>query len=524
MPETLPKPEKEPVKFKKEFREPWKELRQERAESYYSQYRKEKGLDQFDLKKEELNLAATILERQYSLTIEKIAKDWFLRHKNEIQAKGQYLDWQNPDYIVKLFFQNDGLKELEILKDSKSEAFKATLEQLELAMEEIKSGDKLSVAVMLEFLHVAQKQMENLKEEAAKLTTQPPSQEKDLKLSNNLNQQKELLLIKKRFYESLRGVNVESEVLPQVLQNIGPQEQYINNNLYTKSAEILTQKIATLFSQKWNELPPEKKAEFPNLNHFINSQSSKLIKALNDFGLPRGVRAEVAAIALLEQGYDATKFTQERSFWQKIQGVFGIKTEPKINMGFGTALSFEDYYIKITSITNQYTAQIEQETKEALKNDWEQLKKNETDRLVSQEIDKLSQSVEKNLKNIYEDLRKVALKRAMEAIKDAELKRNKGKKEQIEKTEEVFEEKEVDTAEFMKNVLYREGPLKKLTGDLEYDSQLLREFFQSYGLDIDEGDIVSLSEQLKKGYIKEVKKQKGFLSWIFEAVASMFKE
>lgn len=132
--------------------------------------------------------------------------------------------------------------------------------------------------------------------------------------------------------------------------------------------------------------------------------------------------------------------------------------------------------------------------------------------------------MEKNLKNIYEDLRKVALKRAMETIKDAELKRDKGKKEQIEKTEEVFEEKEVDTAEFMKNVLYREGPLEKLTGDLEYDSQLLREFFQSYGLDIDEGDIVSLSEQLKKGYIKEVKKQKGFLSWIFEAVTSMFKE
>lgn len=78
-----------------------------------------------------------------------------------------------------------------------------------------------------------------------------------------------------------------------------------------------------------------------------------------------------------------------------------------------------------------------------------------------------------------------------------------------------FEDKGALT-EFIYKIEAQSGELEHLTGDLKRDSQKIYEFFDGYGIPMDENKIKSLGASLYEGALKRKNKREGLLFFMFK--------
>ncbi len=514
--------EKEPIKIQQEIEMPWEMSRQDREESAYKRYRKKRGLDKFDLNENDLQLAKAICEREYIDVKLELAKKWYQKQRDNPII---YVENAGDNFILNKFNEYNGLNELKQSENNEEvKKILDKLEQLDFIIYKLNNGEDIE-NVTLMFLHFAQKRYEKLLDEIQDLSQEPESTADNFEQLNSKQAQiKELFVIRKKFAESISGRSLEAEVEPLIETKILPQDQFINNNLTEKAGEIVSLKVVNFFIKEWEKLNKQQRVEYGNLNSFVQLKTLEAANALKKIGVPAGIDPTVASIALLEQGYTPTNFKKTLSLWQRIKRTVNLKSEYKIEIKKNEKLSLADYNNKINAIVNRYTEIINQEAVKSLKAQWENLKQQALKELVDEKISQITEQAENNLLEIFDYLKNKEIEKTINEIKH-KLKKNEKESKNVEKIESTFKEKEIDITKFMKDVLYRKDPLQKLTGKLDNDLSILKEFFESYDLDIDEGDLLNLlPKKIKESYNFQVKKQKGFLFWIFDAIALMFKD
>ena len=110
-----------------------------------------------------------------------------------------------------------------------------------------------------------------------------------------------------------------------------------------------------------------------------------------------------------------------------------------------------------------------------------------------------------------------------------EQKKEKKTKEQMKAIEVQFEQTGHNPIEFITDVLGREDEsFEALTTDVRGSAEALGDFLSGYDIEMTEQDLVKFDNEQgrrKQAQYKDaVKKQKGFLSYLFDLVFSLYKE
>lgn len=514
--EPSKKRENEPIKVKQEIEMPWEKKAKESEQSVYSRINKESGFDKFELSREESQKIDKYLLKEYDELYMEIAKDWFLRHKEEIKNDGLYQPNEDDNYILSLFKERGGIKEFEKLDDSKSLQLKEKREMIDFYRSEVDRSDT-SIAGKTLILNLLEKRREKKYDELRILMAQPPSPEQQMKIDAKNGEIEDLFNVRKKIAESIRGVDLSNESENLAVSTILPKDQFISRNLISKQNELLAKKLESHLLNQWQGLSDPEKQKYNDFNDFKNKKSAEMFNAINNIGLPAGVAADFIIVALIDNGYDPSKFKKDAPNW-----IWRFFKGESVELKKGQAsLSLEDYDKMLTKLKNDFAKKAENDAKDELAKDWGKVKEEAVKRIVDEKIKDIASAPEKNIKEAFEKAREWRKRQYLEDL-SKETFRNK------EKVKELFEGQGIDITDFMSKTLGRKGSLDNLTGNLEKDADNISEFLNEYGLDTDAGEIFSINEALKNQYSQEAGKQKGFLEWLIKLIIEIaslnFKE